>query len=762
MRGRLFLAIGTSAVLMLAGTAWGQSVQDPVFLDDVGRGWSSAPCPETGQPAAGPSVCFAPDDPASGEWLAIGAVPVDMTTDPRGYVDLFASSLGGQPFPTPGLALAAGRVTDFGGLTVTIVLIAGEHAYTLIFATDRPPSEAQAFLLEVARRQEALAGRPDVEPDAQPPSHALDRLLVTPPAGSGLEIAQTTAAPGDLSDIGSEARSQEVAELLQKAPTRMRVLAAGGFPRFFVVLSEQPYDEFAAAGLGGIVDMGLGSLELGPGSVPDAVGFRFPADRGGTMGIAFRRGRYLVSIFTPPLGADEAVTVQGLNEIARLQANLLPSGDTAPYFFPSTATSIGVTAGLTTALAGGALALGRLTAALRRRRSRTKGHRADGSGEAMPGVEDVTRPAGDLRRRGTALVVVDVVAVNAIVVGILGLTDVVLMPPALAVGLLVAGAIGGIVFTAWWARSEVRRSQDSEGFARELHPSVAGLAGGAVALALLVFGLSLAATGLAGLTFGPSLSGLQRSQSLGIEPTVLDVGMLVLGVLLLVIGGFSVRLARMWARVSAERLRTRDPRPPVLYLRSFEDDELILPAVLSARRPFLELFAVRGSDPFEESIAWQVSAYGPVVAIGRPGRSIASLGAARDLLPDDVWRQGVSDRMAEARAIVVTIGSTDGLRWEMAQLVTGGYLDRTVFVVPPTDDEAIRERWRFTTEALNAAGANVPELPVAPERIVAAATVRAGGWWVAVGDLRDEATYRVAMDRALTGIARVGTEAVPA
>jgi hypothetical protein len=763
MRGRLFVAIGTFAVLMLAGSAWGQGVQDPPFLDDVGPGWSPAPCPETGQAAAGPSVCFAPDDPASGEWLAIGAVPVDLTTDPRVYVDLFAASFGDQPFPTPGLAFAAGRVADFGGLTVTIVLIAGEHAYTLILATDRPPMEAQEFLLEVARQQEALAGRPEVAPDEQPSTaHVLDRLLVTPPAGSGLEIGQTTDAPGDLSGIGSEARSEEVAELLQEAPARLRTLAAGGFPVFFIVLSEQPYDEFAAAGLGGIVDMGLDPLELGPGAVADAVGFRYPADQGGTMGIAFRKGRYLVNIFTPPLGADEEVTARGLNEIARLQANLLPGGDTAPYFFPSTATSLGVTAGLTTAIAGGVLALGRLAAALRRRRTRTKATAEGGPGEGSPGVEDVTRPAGDLRRRGTALVVVDVVAMNAIVVGTLGVTDVVLMPAALAVGLLVAGALGGIVFTAWWARSEVRQGRDSEGFARELHPSVGGLAGGAVALALLVLGLGLAATGLAGLTFGPSLSGLERSQSLGVEPAVLDVGMLVLGVLLLVIGGFTVRLARMWARVSAERLRARDPRPPVLYLRSFEDDDLVLPAVLSARRPFLELFAVRGSDPFEESIAWQLSAYGPVVAIGRPGRSIASLGAARDLLPDEVWRQGVSERMAAARAIVVTIGSTDGLRWEMAQLVAGGYLDRTVFVVPPTDGQAIRERWRFTTEALNAAGANVPDLPVAPERILAAATVRAGEWWVAVGDLRDEATYRVAMDRALTGTPRLGTQAVPA
>jgi hypothetical protein len=763
MRGPLFVAIGTFAALMLAGPASGQGGQDPIFLDDVGPGWSPAPCPDTGQAAVGPSVCFGPDDMASGEWLAIGAVPVDLSIDPRVYVETFASSFGGQPFPTPGLAFAAGRVADLGGQTVTIVLIAGEHAYTLVLATDRPPSEAQAFLLDVARRQEALAGRPEVAPDEQPPTaHPLDQLLVMPPPGSGLEVAQTLDAPGDLSGISSEARSEEVAELLQEAPVRMRILAAGGVPVFFVVLSEHPYDMFAASGLGAIMDMALDPLELGPGAVPDAVGFRYPADQGGTMGIAFRKGRYLVYIFTPPLGADDEVTARGLAEIARLQANRLPSGDTAPYFFPSTATSIGVTAGLTTAISGGALALGRLAAALRRRRTRIKGPADGGPGEGLPGVEDVTRAARNLRRRGTALVVVDVVAMNAIVVGALGVTDVVQVPAALAVGLLGAGTLGGVLFTAWWARSEVRRSRNAEGFARDLHPSAGGLVGGAVALALLVLGLGLAATGLAGLTFGPSLSGLERSQSLGVEPTVLNVGTLVLGVLLLVIGGFTVRLARMWARVSAERLRARDPRPPVLYLRSFEDDDLILPAVLSARRPFLELFAVRGSDPFEESIAWQLAAYGPVVAIGRPGRSIASLGAARDLLPDDVWRQGVSERMAAARAIVVTIGSTDGLRWEMAQLISGGYLDRTIFVVPPTGDEAIRERWRFTTEAVNAAGADVAELPVAPERILAAATVRAGEWWVAVGDLRDEATYRVAMDRALKGIARLGTQAVSA
>jgi hypothetical protein len=359
-------------------------------------------------------------------------------------------------------------------------------------------------------------------------------------------------------------------------------------------------------------------------------------------------------------------------------------------------------------------------------------------------------------------VVADVVALNAIVVGVLGLTSVLRLPAALTIGLLVVGTVGGIAFTAWWARSEVRRSRRTDDVARAMRPSTAGVVGGALALALLVIGLALAGTGLAGLTFGPSLSGLERSQLFGVEPALLDVITLVAGVVLLVIGGFVVRLARMWARASADRLRARDPRRPVLYLRSFEDDDLQLPTVVSARRPFLELFAQRGSDPFEESIAWQLAPYGPIVAIGRPGRSIHSLGAARELLPDEIWRAAVSERMAAAGAIVVTIGSTDGLRWELAQLVSGGHLGRTVFVVPPTDVDAIRERWRFTVEALRAADANVADVPVVTEQILVATIGYEGDWWVAVADVRDEATYRVAVDRAFGRLARLETQSAPA
>lgn len=176
---------------------------------------------------------------------------------------------------------------------------------------------------------------------------------------------------------------------------------------------------------------------------------------------------------------------------------------------------------------------------------------------------------------------------------------------------------------------------------------------------------------------------------------------------------------------------------------------MTLPSVVSARRPFLELFAARGADPFEESIAWQVAPYGPVVAIGRPGRSLQSLGAARDHLSDDVWRDGISERMAAARAIVVILGATEGLRWEVAELVAGGHLEKTVFVFPPTTAETLRVRWTFIAETLTGSGAQVADLPVTTERILAAVRDGSGAWRVAVASVRDEATFRAGIDCAM-------------
>ncbi len=204
------------------------------------------------------------------------------------------------------------------------------------------------------------------------------------------------------------------------------------------------------------------------------------------------------------------------------------------------------------------------------------------------------------------------------------------------------------------------------------------------------------------------------------------------------------------SRARTKRVLEVDSRRAALYLRSFDDDSLPLPSIASARRPLFELFSLRGADPFEESMAWELNTYGPVVAVGRPGRSLASLGAAREHLADDTWRDQVANRMEEAGVIAVATGETDGLAWELGQVVNGGHLQKTFFVFPPVAPDAVGRRWEHTAASLTEAGQTVGPLPVPASLIHTVRLDTDGTVNVTFASRRDEATYRTAVDYALS------------
>jgi hypothetical protein len=186
-----------------------------------------------------------------------------------------------------------------------------------------------------------------------------------------------------------------------------------------------------------------------------------------------------------------------------------------------------------------------------------------------------------------------------------------------------------------------------------------------------------------------------------------------------------------------------------LYLRSFADDSVPLPIIASARRPLFELFSVRGADPFEECVAWELDSYGPVVAVGRPGGTLASLGAAREHLSNETWHDEIESRMRDAGSIALAPGDTDGLAWELEAIVSGGHLPKTIFVFPPLAPAELDRRWSHTSAVLRAAGAMVDELP-APCSLVHTLQIRDDDSMRATWAFtRDEATYRSAVDRAL-------------
>ena len=149
-------------------------------------------------------------------------------------------------------------------------------------------------------------------------------------------------------------------------------------------------------------------------------------------------------------------------------------------------------------------------------------------------------------------------------------------------------------------------------------------------------------------------------------------------------------------------------------------------------------------------MAWELNSYGPVVAVGRPGRSLASLGAAREHLADETWRDQVANRMEEAGIIAVATGETDGLAWELGQVVSGGHLAKTFFVFPPA--RARRPRPSMGAHrgvARRRTASPSGRCPVPPSLIHTVRLDTDGTANVTYATRRDEATYRTAVDHAL-------------
>jgi peptide/nickel transport system permease protein len=183
------------------------------------------------------------------------------------------------------------------------------------------------------------------------------------------------------------------------------------------------------------------------------------------------------------------------------------------------------------------------------------------------------------------------------------------------------------------------------------------------------------------------LAAAQRSQlDDAINPAVLvlatpaSIGLIVAGLLL-------KRHALRLGALDVVQARAADPRPPVLYLRSFKDDKMPLKqrfGPLSVILPFL-----RERVTLEESAVNALWGAGPVIALGRPGERIRPIGAARAYLDDDVWKTQIDTWMAEAGLIACVMGDTEGLRWEYEQIATRKLVHRLLLIVPPIAADAL-------------------------------------------------------------------------
>ena len=144
-----------------------------------------------------------------------------------------------------------------------------------------------------------------------------------------------------------------------------------------------------------------------------------------------------------------------------------------------------------------------------------------------------------------------------------------------------------------------------------------------------------------------------------------DVGALavaVAGGLAIWMGLPMVKKGRALRSTSATEAVSKDRRPPVLFLRAFNLDDQ--------------------APEVERSLVFALKQAGPVIAIGKPGESVALPGAHRDYVSDDDWQDKVLGMIDSCRFTVWVYGSTEGLKWEIRNLVKILPPEKIVIVLP--------------------------------------------------------------------------------
>jgi hypothetical protein len=216
------------------------------------------------------------------------------------------------------------------------------------------------------------------------------------------------------------------------------------------------------------------------------------------------------------------------------------------------------------------------------------------------------------------------------------------------------------------------------------------------------------------------------------------------------------RRARRLAAVDASEQLKHDPRAPVLYLRSFQDDSEMLGMDAGVDAPSAKLkksgalaqvwrrFNTSTGGRLEEVLAKEVSGVGPFVAIGAPTETLPELGAARAYFGNDTWQSAIIRWVDLAGLIIKVIGPTKWIRWELDTIIERDALSKLIVLMPPgwPDDRAAR--WQNVISALQPTRWGSSLAMVDPETVIAIGFFDDGGLSIVTGGKRRQIDYLLA------------------
>lgn len=140
-----------------------------------------------------------------------------------------------------------------------------------------------------------------------------------------------------------------------------------------------------------------------------------------------------------------------------------------------------------------------------------------------------------------------------------------------------------------------------------------------------------------------------------------------------VLGYLFFLYARAQFQPTAEAVLEADKRPPILFLRSFQDD---------AKINYSSTTNVAFDYSLESRISEHFFKFGPFIAVDAPKRKVLALGAARAKLGDGDWKMQVTNWMDASCLIVVLLGVTHWVEWELRQILERGHVHKLILCFP--------------------------------------------------------------------------------
>lgn len=132
--------------------------------------------------------------------------------------------------------------------------------------------------------------------------------------------------------------------------------------------------------------------------------------------------------------------------------------------------------------------------------------------------------------------------------------------------------------------------------------------------------------------------------------------------------------------LSAEEVIRNDTRPPVLYLRSFRDDEMIARTITF--------------KSVEQEMKLGLFDIGPFIAFAEPRNEPPDPGAARIYASQEHWKEKAREEMSKAQLVILRMCDSPSFWWEVQEAIERVKPERLVFLIPGEKIDGEYERFR--------------------------------------------------------------------